>query len=61
MRFKNDVEKQMFLDDQKYCQDRNSYCLGSTMEEAAEVITELIELNELEMERLERESYVGMD
>lgn len=42
MKFKNEAELQAFLDDKPFFNGADSYCLGSTMEEAGAVIRQMM-------------------
>ncbi len=43
MKFKTEEERQKFLNDEPYYENPDSYCLGNTMEEAAEILKQICE------------------
>lgn len=42
MKFRNDDQKRKFLNDEKYYDGLDNYCLGETMEDASEIIRFII-------------------
>lgn len=42
MDFKNEKELQNFVNDIPYFSDNDSYCLGNTLEEAADIIRTIV-------------------
>lgn len=59
MKFKNEAELQAFLNDKPFFHGTDSYCLGSTMEEAGEVIRQM--MGEAELLRKAGTEDVAMD
>ena len=53
MVFRNDNDRQNFLADVCYCENKENYCLGSTFSSATAVIRELMHQAELEKEEEE--------
>lgn len=50
MNFKSKKEEIMFLNDEPFCVDKDSFSLGDSFEDAAKIVRELMRLHEEEAE-----------